>query len=77
MSVTSVGQKKNCHSNQYYKIFSSHPYICNINEQNCTIIKSSFIKTMQKNIDDIEQQIKKKLSNKPLNANNYKIKLIN
>lgn len=69
--------KNTCFSNNFYSLFSYHPYICSINEQNCKIIKSTIEKIIISSINDKPVNLDNKLVNKKYINGSYTITHLN
>ncbi|WP_394758465.1 hypothetical protein [Flavobacterium sp.] len=65
-NCNSCWAKNACFSNNLYNTFSSHPYSCSLNKQNCDIIKETLEKVFNINISNKKNQLEEKLSNKSI-----------
>ncbi|MCZ8330257.1 MAG: hypothetical protein O9282_02980 [Flavobacterium sp.] len=69
--------KNACFSNNFYNIFSLHPYICSLNKQNCKIILSIIDKTMKNSLNDRQNIFNDKFTNREITAEKYTLKHLN
>lgn len=66
-----------CFSNNFYKLFSSHPYICSINSGNCKIIKLAIEKNILESIINNHENIKIKVESKKIKVGSHVITHLN
>ncbi|WP_408037229.1 hypothetical protein [Tenacibaculum amylolyticum] len=76
-SCNSCWAKSACFANHSYKMFSTHPYICSINTQNCFFIKKTILDTLKQNLALQEKFVNDKLENKILKYKEHKIYSLN
>lgn len=69
--------KNACFSNNFYNIFSSHPYICSINEQNCEIILSTIEKIIKDSLSIKQNRFNDKFTNKKISIGIHSLTHLN
>lgn len=69
--------KNACFSNNFYNIFSSHPYICSLNNQNCKIILSTIDKTIKNSLNNRQNSFNDKFTNRKISIGKHSLTHLN